>query len=398
MTSFPSFRLGDDPLGMMFETVSSLTERIKDTLEADFAEVALQGEIANLARPRSGHIYFSLRDHTASIRGVMWKSDAQRLAFDLSDGLEVRLLGRLTVYPPRGEYQVVARQIEPEGIGALELAFRQLYARLSAEGLFDPERKRPIPRYPRRIVIVASPTGAAVRDLLQVTGRRWTAADIVIAPARVQGTGAGAEIAAAIGLANRVEGADVLILARGGGSIEDLWPFNEEVIARAIVHSRLPVVSAVGHEIDVTLADLAADQRALTPSEAGELVVPDGREVAMHLDRLADRLRQVSQARLGEARAQLDQLAEHALLAMRRNLEDRRHRLARLAASLEALSPLAVLARGYSLTFHADGKTLVRSPADVQPDDVIQTRLTSGQISSRVLAPTPVPVMKTEQV
>jgi exodeoxyribonuclease VII large subunit len=371
---------------MMFETVSSLTERIKDTLEADFAEVALHGEITNLARPKSGHVYFSLRDNAASIRGVMWKSDAQRLAFDLSDGLAVRVLGHLTVYLPRGEYQVVVRHLEPEGIGALELAFRQLFARLSAEGLFDPDRKQPIPRYPRRIVIVTSPTGAAVRDLLQVTGRRWTLADILVAPTRVQGAGAGAEIAAAIRLANRIKDADLIIVARGGGSSEDLWAFNEEIVARAIAGSRLPVVSAVGHEIDVTLADLAADKRALSPSEAGELVVPDSREVAMHLDRLADRIHQVSQTRLHDARAQLDQLADRARRALRLDLDRRRHGLARLAASLEALNPLSVLARGYSLTFRADGNTLmlIRSAEEVHPGDLIYTRLSSGQFQSRV--------------
>ncbi len=361
MSSASSFRPGRDPLGILFESVSSLTERIKDTLEEDFADVALHGEITNLARPKSGHIYFSLRDQAASIRAVMWKGDAQRLAFDLSDGLAVRVLGRLTLYAPRGDYQVVVRYLEPEGLGALELAFRQLHARLAAEGLFDLDRKRPLPRYPARIVIVTSPTGAAVRDLLQVTGRRWTAAEILIAPARVQGTGAGAEIAAAIALANRVQGAELIIIARGGGSAEDLWAFNEEIVARAIAGSRLPTVSAVGHEIDVTLADLAADRRALTPSEAGELAVPDCREVAMHLDRLAERIRHLSELRLREARARLDQLAKLLEHALRMNLETRRHRLTHLAASLDALSPLAVLARGYSLTFQADGKTLVRS-------------------------------------
>jgi exodeoxyribonuclease VII large subunit len=385
MASLPSYRLGEDRLGIPFETVSSLTDRIKDALEADFADVAVQGEISNLARPKSGHVYFTLKDNTASLRGVMWKSDAQRLAFDLADGLAVRILGRLTVYPPRGEYQVVARYLEPQGIGALELAFRQLYARLSAEGLFDHERKRPIPRFPRRIVIVTSPTGAAVRDLLQVTGRRWAAADILIAPTRVQGAGAGAEIAAAIALANRVRDADMIILARGGGSVEDLWAFNEEIVARAVAGSRLPVISAVGHEIDVTLADLAADKRALTPSEAGELAVPDSREVAMHLDRLAERIHRVSQTRLADTRLRLDQLADRARCAVRKNLDDRRHILARLAASLEALSPLAVLARGYSLTFLADGKTLVRSSGDVHPGELILTRLSAGQIDSRVV-------------
>src|SRR4051795_3537627 len=251
MASLTSYRLGEDRLGIPFETVSSLTDRIKDSLEADFAEVAVEGELSNLARPKSGHVYFTLKDHTASLRGVMWKSDAQRLAFDLADGLAVRILGRLTVYPPRGEYQVVARYLEPEGIGALELAFRQLFARLSAEGLFDPERKRPLPRFPRRIVIVTSPTGAAIRDLLQVTGRRWAAAEILVAPALVQGPGAAQEIAEAIALANRVAGADLVLVARGGRSLEDLWAFNEEVVAGAIVASRLPVVSAIGHEVDV---------------------------------------------------------------------------------------------------------------------------------------------------
>ena len=198
MAGFPDLTPSLNPFGSMFESVSALTERIKGTLETDFASVAVHGEITNLARPKSGHLYFSLRDSNASLRAVMWKSDAQRLAFDLSDGLAVRVLGRLTVYPPRGEYQAVVRHLEPEGIGAQELAFRQLHARLAAEGLFDPGRKRPLPRFPRRIVIVTSPTGAAVRDLLQVTGRRWASAEILIAPARVQGVGAGAEIAAAI--------------------------------------------------------------------------------------------------------------------------------------------------------------------------------------------------------
>jgi exodeoxyribonuclease VII large subunit len=235
-------------------------------------------------------------------------------------------------------------------------------------------------------VIVTSPTGAAVRDLLQVTGRRWTAAEVLIAPARVQGAGAGAEIASAIALANRVKGAELIIIARGGGSAEDLWAFNEEIVARAIAGSRLPVVSAVGHEIDVTLADLAADRRALTPSEAGELAVPDCREVAMHLDRLAERIHHISQARLREARARLDQIAKLAQHAVRMNLDARRHRLTHLAASLDALSPLGVLARGYSLTFQADEKVLVRSASDVQPDDLIHTRLASGHLISRVVS------------
>ncbi len=382
---WPNRPAAHDPLGTIFETVSELTERIKQTLESDFEEVAVRAEVSNLARPRSGHIYFTLKDESASIRAVLWKNDARRVAFDLADGLAVRCVGRVTVYPPRGEYQIVVRQIEPEGIGALELAFRQRFARLAQEGLFDQARKRPLPRYPRRIVIVTSPSGAAVRDLLQVTGRRWRQAEILIAPTRVQGAGSDHEVVAAIALANRVSGADVLIVARGGGSQEDLWTFNEEIVVRAIASSKLPVVSAIGHEIDVTLSDLAADKRALTPTEAGEFCVPDACEVMVHLDRLAERVRLAGWARLRDARPRLHRLAERPRRAFEQDLVARRHSLARLAASLQALSPVAVLARGYSLTFQADGKTLVRARNEVQSGDLIHTQLALGQIQSRVV-------------
>ena len=375
----------EDPRGPTFESVSELTERIKRSLETDFGQVALHGEVSNVARPRSGHIYFTIKDELASIRAVMWKNDSRRVAFDLTDGLAVRALGRLTVYAPRGEYQIVVSAIEPEGMGALELAFRQRYARLALEGLFDTERKRPLPRFPRRIVIVTSPTGAAVRDILQVLSRRWRCASVLVAPTRVQGVGADMEVVAALDLANHVAQADVIILARGGGSLEDLWTFNEEIVVRAIVASRLPVVSAIGHEIDVTLADLAADRRALTPSEAGEVCVPDAREVTLHLDRLADRLRLAGSSQLRDARTHLDQLAKSSLQAIQQDLVGRRQQLRRLGASLDALSPLAVLARGYSLTFLADGKTLVRSSDDVKTGDLIRTHLAAGQISSHVV-------------
>jgi exodeoxyribonuclease VII large subunit len=376
----------DDPFGLMFQSVSELTARIKQTLEADFAEVALKGEVSNVARPRSGHVYFTLKDDLASIRAVLWKSEARRLAFDLTDGLAVQALGRLTVYVPRGEYQITIQEIEPEGIGALELAFRQRYAKLALEGLFEPSRKRPLPHYPRRIVIVTSPTGAAVRDLLQVTARRWRCAQVLIAPSRVQGAGADQEIVAALALANQVADASVIVVARGGGSLEDLWTFNEEIVVRAIAGSRLPVISAIGHEIDVTLADLAADHRALTPSEAGEFCVPDSREVALHLDHLADRLRLAGLTQLRNARARLDRLADRGRAAINQDLVRRRHKLARFAASLEALSPLGVLARGYSLTFRADNQSLVHTIDDVQPGDILHTQLASGFLVSRVLS------------
>jgi exodeoxyribonuclease VII large subunit len=378
------FEPTDDRSGSPFCTVSELTAQIKMVLEEGFAEVAVLAEVSNLARPRSGHVYLSLKDDSSQIRAVLWKSEAQRIVFELTDGLAVRIWGRLAVYAPRGEYQLVIQRIEPEGIGALELAFRQTVARLAAEGLFDPARKRPLPRFPRRIVVVTSPSGAAVRDLLQVIGRRWRASEILIAPSRVQGAGAAGEVVAALALANRVAGADLIIVARGGGSLEDLWTFNEEAVARAIVGSRLPVVSAIGHEIDVTIADLAADRRALTPSEAGEICVPDAEEVRRAIDRLAQRLDQSGRALIQDARTRLDRLADRASRAISRDLDGRRHRLARLAAGLEALSPLAVLARGYSLTFAADGTTLLRSATSTRPGDLIHTRLAQGQLISRV--------------
>ena len=387
-----------------FCTVTELTARIKLALERGFSEVALRGEISNLSRPRSGHVYFSLKDDAASIRAVLWKSEAERLVFDLADGMAVKVWGKLAVYAPRGEYQVTVRRIEPEGIGALELAFRQTVARLAAEGLFDPSRKKPLPRFPRRIVVVTSPTGAAIRDLLQVTGRRWPLTEILIAPAKMQGLGAGEEVAAALALANRVAGADLIIIARGGGSLEDLWAFNEEVVARAIAGSRLPVVSAVGHEVDTTIADLVADLRAATPSVAGELCVPDIQELIQQLDRLGDRIARAGRSRIEQARLRLVTLSERAARAGRsrieqarlrlvtlseradraihRGLDDRRHRLARLAAGLEALSPLGVLARGYSITLRDD--VVIRSPDDVRPGDLIRTRLAAGSLLSRV--------------
>ncbi|MHB1558658.1 MAG: exodeoxyribonuclease VII large subunit [Isosphaeraceae bacterium] len=368
----------------MFESVSDLTARIKDAMRSHFAEVAVHGEVSNVARPKSGHVYFTLRDEAASIRAVLWRTEARALPFDLTDGLAVRALGGVTVYEPRGDYQLVVRLIEPEGLGALELAFRQRYARLAAEGLFDPARKRRLPRFPRRIVVVTSPTGAAVRDILQVTGRRWPRAEVLIAPTRVQGDGADREVVAALELANRLASADVIIVARGGGSLEDLWTFNEESVARAIAASRVPVVSAIGHEIDVTLADLVADRRALTPSEAGEVCVPDVRDIALHLDRLTERLHAAGQSRIETARTRLDRLADRSRQALLQLLVDRRLRLASLAAALEALSPLAVLARGYSLTLRQDDLSLLRSAGQVQPGQLIVSRLAEGQVISRV--------------
>jgi exodeoxyribonuclease VII large subunit len=381
MSRLPLFDRHDEPA---IWSVTELTQRIKATLETDFADVAVSGEVSNLARPRSGHVYFSLKDDAAQIRAVIWKSVAQRLPFDLADGLSIRAFGELSVYAIRGEYQISIRRVEPEGIGALELAFRQRFERLKAEGLFDPSRKRPLPRFPRRIVVVSSPTGAAIRDFLQVTGRRWSATEILIAPALVQGPGAAESVAAAIALANRVEGADLIVVTRGGGSLEDLWAFNEEVVARAIAGSRLPVISAIGHEVDVTLADHAADFRALTPSEAGERCVPDARETRQALEHLRTRLVRDARDRIAETRMRLDDLLQSLDRGIRRQVDDRRHRLARIAASLEALSPLRVLGRGYSLTFRLEETAPLASVVGLREGDRILTRLAEGSVVSRV--------------
>ena len=272
-------------------SVGELTAQIKDLVEAGFPSVWVSGEISNLARPSSGHVYLTLKDDAAQLKACMWRGNAQRVRFDLHDGLEVICHGHLEVYAPRGQYQLIIHSLEPRGMGALELALRQLREKLAREGLFDPARKKPLPAFVRQIAVVTSPTGAAIHDFLQVLGRRWRGADVLIVPTRVQGEGSAMEIAAAIETANRLKRSiDCLVVTRGGGSLEDLWSFNEEPVVRAIAASRIPVISAIGHEIDVTLADLAADVRALTPSEAAELVAPASEELAAGLRQMQKRL------------------------------------------------------------------------------------------------------------
>jgi exodeoxyribonuclease VII large subunit len=292
------------------ETVWALTRRIRDLLEIEFAQVWLVGQVSNLKRHSSGHVFFSLKDDRASIRCVVWRSDADRLPAEMADGLEVELRGRLSVFPPQGTYQVYATRVTARGVGRLEVAFRQMKERLEKEGLFAAERKRPLPRFPRTIGVVTSPTGAAVRDILHVLGRRWPCGRIVLAPSRVQGEGAAEEIVRGIANLNCLGGVDVMIVGRGGGSLEDLWPFNEEAVARAIAASGVPVVSAVGHETDVSISDFVADARAPTPSAAAEVVAPDRREVAAGLE--------AALARTGRAlRHRLDGLRQTLAMAAR---------------------------------------------------------------------------------
>lgn len=389
-------------------TVTQLTAALKGVVQECFPSVWVAGEISNLARPRSGHLYLTLKDSGAQLRAVMWSSSAGRLPFQLQEGQAVIAQGSLEVYAPQGSYQLIIRKIEPQGVGALQLAFEQLKQRLANEGLFDAQRKRSLPRFPQRIAVVTSPSGAAVRDFLQIALRRWPQAQITVVPCKVQGVGAAASIASAIADAHRLQPPpDVIVATRGGGSQEDLWCFNEEPAVRAIAASRLPIVSAVGHEIDVTLADFAADVRALTPSEAAELVVPEVALIAASLQQMRQRMATPIRQRIAAHQQQLRQLASRPALANPLAIvQDRARRLDELdfrgrraiwsswrlarqqtqqaAASLTALSPLQVLARGYSVTQHEDRRSVIRSVDQVQPGQPLVTQLSDGSLISIV--------------
>lgn len=296
-------------------TVSELTARIRTLLETEVGEVWIEGELSNCRLWNTGHLYFTLKDAGAQLKGVMFRSAIRYLRFRPDDGLRVIARGRISVYEPKGEYQIVCEYMEPHGLGALQLAFEQLKKRLQAEGLFDEARKRPLPALPRKIGIVTSIDGAALRDIITVLGRRYPNLHIVIRPARVQGEGAAEDVAAGLGAVAGVPGVDVVIVGRGGGSVEDLWAFNEEVVARAIVASPVPVISAVGHEVDVTIADFAADVRAPTPSAAAEMVVARKEEFAAQIDRLAGRLRAGALARVERLRVRAHRIVTRPGLA-----------------------------------------------------------------------------------
>jgi exodeoxyribonuclease VII large subunit len=395
-------------------TVSALTARLRGVVEREFPSVWVAGEVSNFTRASSGHWYFTLKDAGAQLRAAMFRGFNLRMRFDPRDGMEVLARGRVSVYDPRGEYQLLVEELQPKGIGAAELALRQLKEKLLAKGYFDPKRKRRLPRFPRRVGLVASATGAAVRDLVELFAKRWPLTELVLRPSRVQGDGAAAEVAAALKMLNHFHATrelplDAVILGRGGGSAEDLWAFNEEAVADAVFRSVVPVVSAVGHETDVTLADLVADYRAETPSAAVVALTPDRREMTAGLLELRTRLSEAVAHRLELARQRVQQFA--ARPALRRPLQRvrdleqrldglaaRLHRaagqrvartgadLAARAARLETLSPLNVLTRGYSLTHTADG-TLVRSADQVSPGDVLVTRVATGKVVSRVEHP-----------
>ena len=325
-------------------SVTEVTAAIRDTLETRFAEVWIEGEISNCRLWTTGHLYFTLKDAGAQLKAVMFRSAMRNLRFKPEDGLHVVARGRITVYDPKGEYQILCEHMEPQGVGALQLAFEQLKKRLQAEGLFAAERKRPLPALPRRIGIVTSLDGAAIRDVIKVITRRHPNAHLVIRPTRVQGEGAANEIARAIAAIVRVPGVDVLIVGRGGGSIEDLWAFNEETVARAIARSPVPVISAVGHETDFTIADFVADVRAPTPSAAAQIVVSGKDEFCARIDRLTGRLKAAARSRVERARANVHRLAGRpglagwpGRLALRgRHVSELAHQLGRSGRALVA--------------------------------------------------------------
>jgi exodeoxyribonuclease VII large subunit len=337
-------------------TVSQLTAEIKSLLERNFEHLWVEGEISNLRIPSSGHLYCTLKDESAQIRAVMFRMQNRLLKFQPEDGLQVVGYGRLTVYEPRGEYQLVLDHLEPKGLGALQLAFEQLKERLSREGLFDPARKKPLPSLPQKIGIVTSPTGAAIRDILQIIDRRFPNVHILLYPVRVQGAGAGQEIARAIDELGRTPGLDVMIVGRGGGSLEDLWAFNEEAVARAISRSPVPIISAVGHEIDFTIADFVADLRAPTPSAAAELVVRNKAELAQNLESLGWRLTRVVRTFLESRRERLSSLI-HRLADPRKRLSDQRLRLEDLSSRLSTSAVQSLRQRSERLRMTTQGLT-----------------------------------------
>ena len=385
-------------------TVSELTAHIKGMLEYDpiLSSVTVTGEISNYKVYPSGHHYFSLKDAESCVRCVMFRSSAQRMRFRPENGMSVAASGRIAVYPRDGAYQLYCTSLLPTGVGDLYAAFEQLKNRLALDGLFAPEHKRPLPRFPEKIAVITSSAGAAVRDILRILKARWPMSEVLLLPVRVQGSEAPAEIAGAIRYANTWRLADLIITGRGGGSIEDLWAFNDERVARAIYASEIPVISAVGHEPDVTISDFVADLRAATPSNAAELAVPDQIEIRSLLTDKQMRLFRAAKHRLEQERSLLNTYAKRRVLtdpagyiSMKRMELDQkqrdlysaitnaltvsRHKLAAQAASLDALSPMKVLARGYTVTSGPDGHIL-RSVEDTEEGMPVDVRFHDGKL------------------
>ena len=392
----------------MIFSVSEANNFIKALLDRvpQLQEIFVRGEISNYKLYPSGHHYFTLKDAEGAMRCVLFKGNALRLRFRPENGMKVIAFGRISVFPRDGAYQLYVSELSPEGAGDLHVAFEQLKAQLEREGLFDPAHKKPLPKYPKTIAIITSPAGAAVHDMLRILRARWPLTEVKLLGVRVQGTEAPPEIAGALRYANRYKVADLIITGRGGGSIEDLWAFNDERVARAIYDSEIPVISAVGHEPDVTIADYVADLRAATPSNAAELAVPDRQELQKKLQMMQASMQQSVQKSVKLGRQRLSALAEKRVLQSPLNyLEDRRvlldflstrlqaaeqktlheskQRFVRLTAALDAMSPLKVLSRGYSMVTNEAGAVISRV-ADVREDETIRVSFSSGSLTARV--------------
>lgn len=404
-TSEVPVKLQEDKKKKAF-TVSELNKKVRLLLESEYSTVWVEGEISNLKRHSSGHIYLTLKDDKSQLSAVFFSRQNQFLKFEIKDGLQVLILGKISLYEARGQYQLYIERMEPKGMGALQLAFLQLKEKLEAEGLFDPQHKKAILQFPKVVGVVTSPTGAAIRDILNVVNRRFCGTAILLNPVQVQGEGAAGQIARAIQEMNALGGIDVLIVGRGGGSLEDLWAFNEEIVARAVYASQIPVISAVGHEIDWTICDMVADLRAPTPSAAAELVVQNRQELERNLLNYQNRMRNAVLGILEEKKSALQALQEsyafkqpmvliqqfsQRLDEMMRQLQNywksclqqKQQTFQTLAGRLQALSPLAILERGYSLSFSHDG-TLLKDARVLKRGDSLITRLAKGKIHSKV--------------
>lgn len=388
-------------------TVSELTKYIRVIVEESFPCVWVEGEISNFIFHSSGHMYFSLRDAGSTLKCAFFKYANQKLKFKPKDGMKVIALGSVSVYEPRGDYQLIVEEIEPKGIGALQLQFQQLKEKLLKEGLFDEKYKIPIPFLPTKIGVVTSPTGAAIQDILNIARRRFANIEIIINPVKVQGADAKDEIAAAIEQFNELKNIDVMIVGRGGGSLEDLWPFNEEVVARAIFASKIPVISAVGHEVDYTISDFVADFRAPTPSAAAELVIPRKEDLVNLISTALERLNNAIFDKLNLLKERLGNLKESYILRRplnyivqrQQHIDDLRkdmsvrmghivdmsgEKFSRIISKLEALSPVSILKRGYSITAKLPEGFIVKEANSLKLGDYIETRLGQGKFKSRV--------------
>jgi len=397
--------------GRKIYTVSELNRGVRLLLESQYPAVWVEGEISNFKHHSSGHIYLTLKDESAQISAAFFSQYQRGLKFELKDGLKVLAFCRVSIYEARGQYQLYIERVEPQGVGALQLAFQQLKERLAKEGLFGEERKRPIPKFPKIVGVITSPTGAAIHDILNVVNRRFCGTHILLYPVKVQGEGAAGEIAAAIKTMNERSEADVLIVGRGGGSLEDLWAFNEEAVARAIFGSRIPVISAVGHESDWTICDLVADLRAPTPSAAAELVVSSRLELEERLRERKERLDLAINGIFERCQEQLSNLISSAAFKqpqylleqfigrvdeMGRRMENRLKSFIDsksqifqgMTGRLNALNPLAILERGYSVNFNEKGD-IIKNVRQLSEGDVMRTRLHKGSLVSKVTAINP---------